>query len=480
MLGLVSTPARAVLFQCAMQTIHDFVPNDAGTSADSRVFWQRLLYRWFVEYNPAYLLSAAFVFGGCFLWSRGVVHDDALTSTLGIPLVAELYAVALAGGAALLTRLGQRRPAVMLGLIFVVYQWDTTLHTEACAFLGAFGTYAALGWLAIFGGKMWAIARALRIRVAPRMVAAFSIAAVGLVLFPRVLPLVGARGAGSLLAAWSFALASLARGGELESKDALDAWGTTVLRRATHAVWAISAAMLLVHATMWCGNAEVSLAPLVAVAPLLFVRRIRSELRTWAMIAATLVSTAWIAPEAFFAACVATAGALLLRIFAPDFAAIASRRAAEPERVRVPYRAGARAYACEPRFVVEHEPAPALDAAEIARAWAGVLFASHLAAWSVTWSHGAFPSHVLLLDEALTLAAALGARLTRAKTPFAVPLIALYTDLVVRGNLLPVPHSGVAWGELAIALGFALLGGSLFVSYRLRHFTSAPTPPAPS
>ena len=171
--------------------------NASETFSDSRAFWRALLYRWFVEYNPAYLLSAACVFGGCFLWSRGVVNDPSLTSALGIPAVAELYAFALIGGAALLTRLEQRRPAVLLALVFAAYQWDTTLHTEACAYLGDVGLWASLVWLALFFVKLRAIAWALRVRVDRGMLVAFALGAVGLVVLPRVLPLVGPRAAGS-------------------------------------------------------------------------------------------------------------------------------------------------------------------------------------------------------------------------------------------------------------------------------------------
>lgn len=117
---------------------------------DGADFWRRLLYRWFVEYNPLYLLSAALVLGGCFLLSRGLASDESPFVSLGITLVSEVYAFGLLGGAALLTRIGPRRPAVMLALLFALYQWDLTLHTETCAYLGATGRWAAAVWLAVF------------------------------------------------------------------------------------------------------------------------------------------------------------------------------------------------------------------------------------------------------------------------------------------------------------------------------------------
>ncbi|MEO8796843.1 MAG: hypothetical protein ABI551_03085 [Polyangiaceae bacterium] len=443
--------------------------NDTGTSLDPRAFWRALLYRWFVEYNPAYLLSAAFVFGGCFLWSRGVVGEASLTSTLGIPFVAELYAMALVGGAALLTRVGQRRPAVLLALVFAVYQWDTTLHTEACAYLGAVGALAAAAWLVLFVGKLWAVGWALRIRLARRMLVAFVVGAVGLVVLPRALPLLDARGAGSLLAAWLFSLLSLYRGGEITSIGELDAWGVTVLRRATHGVWAISAAMLLLHVDMWCTNADVSLAPLSFALPLLAVRSMRSEARTWALVLATLGLAALLAPACFSTTALFTASALLLRIFAPRFASVAGARHAPPVQIVDPYRAGREPHE-EARVTVERIPAPPLGAGEIARASAGALFAIYLGVWTARWSHGAWPAHLLWLDAALTVSMAVAMWRSRARLAFAPPVVLTYVHLAACEHLIPMPHSSTSWGELGIALGFTLLGGSLLVSYRLRGF----------
>ena len=66
--------------------------------------WRRLLYRWFVQYNPLYLVSAMLVLAGCTLWSRGIV--DAVGVGDGVDVledlrvagVYELYGVALLGG----------------------------------------------------------------------------------------------------------------------------------------------------------------------------------------------------------------------------------------------------------------------------------------------------------------------------------------------------------------------------------------------
>ena len=112
-----------------------------GAGAD---YWQRLLHRWFVQYNPIYLVSAMLVLGGMITAARGLAHEGSLYGPLGIAIIAEVYALALIGGAALLTRIRQKRPAVLLALITIAYQSDLTLHTETCAFLGGIGIAASV------------------------------------------------------------------------------------------------------------------------------------------------------------------------------------------------------------------------------------------------------------------------------------------------------------------------------------------------
>src|SRR5215471_429980 len=109
---------------------------------------RRLLHRWFVEYNPLYIVSAALVLRGVNLLSHAV------NLQLGVPAIVELYAWTLIGGAAFLYRVGLRRPAVMLSLLAVVYQGDLTLHTETCAYLGWTGVIASGVWLASFALKL--------------------------------------------------------------------------------------------------------------------------------------------------------------------------------------------------------------------------------------------------------------------------------------------------------------------------------------
>src|SRR5687768_1606643 len=89
--------------------------------------WSALLHRWFVQYNPLYLVSAALVLGGAIILSRAMVQNGGVLGQLSITAVLDVYAWALIGSAALLTRIGLRRPAVMLALLTMLYQCDPSL-----------------------------------------------------------------------------------------------------------------------------------------------------------------------------------------------------------------------------------------------------------------------------------------------------------------------------------------------------------------
>jgi hypothetical protein len=452
----------------------------AQSGFTSAAFWQRLFYRWFVEYNPLYLLSAALVLAGCFLWSRGLVHEESLAGPLGIALVAEVYAASLVGGAALLTRIGHRRPAVMLALIFVLYQWDSTLHTETCAYLGSVGALATALWFALFLGKLRALTWALRVRFDRRVVAAALVGAAGLALGPRLLPALGGRGAGAMLGVWVFALGTLYRPGGIASVAELDAWGRTVLRRATRAAWLMSGGLIGLHVLMWWKDHDLSLAAALLAVPLVAVQRVRSEARTWATLVGTLAVAAIALPGAFSVTALLVAAALCLRALAPAFAA--APEAPRPHAATPapdPYRAGdASAWATEPPVVLVDGAlveGAVVGAAERTRSFGGALIAIYLAAWTAGWTGSAWPHHMLALDLALTFAVMAFTWRTGARA-ILVPLVASYGHYALAAHLIPAPRTTAGWGETIVGVGFALLAASLLASYRLRTYDPrAPT-----
>jgi hypothetical protein len=438
--------------------------------------WRRLLYRWFVQYNPLYLVSAMLVLAGCTLWSRGLVDAASVgdgvdvLEDLRVAGVYELYGVALLGGAALLLRLDLRRPAVMLALLAVVYQWDLTLHIETCAYLGTAGTIATGVWLALFAAKLAAFGWALRIRLAPPLVAAALLGAAGLALGPSVL----SRGStGALLAAWLFALGTLHRtctgGGEggITSRAPLDAWGQVVLARATRAVWTISGGLVAFHLFVAWRDHALPLDPSLFAAPLFLVPTRRREGVAWGLVVATLGFVGATHPDTFAITAALAAVALLLRALAPRWEVVPA-----PARV-----ARGSAYRTAP---AQETPGPSpmelsrvpVSSAERARLLSGAAVAVHLGLAAIGWERGPFPLPPLLLDAALAASLLLGFLVARARgagTHLAplVPVVGLVLRRVAASGIVPMPRGALAWGETTVALGFALLGGSLAVSYWL-------------
>lgn len=439
-------------------------------------YWRRLLHRWLIEYNPLYLLSATLVLGGMILTSRGLAHEGSLYGELGVAAIAELYAATLIGGAALLTRIGHRRPAVMLALLTVLYQCDLTLHTETCTYLGAVGVSATMGWLALFVAKLYALAWAMKLRVSRAAYATAGLAALGLAVLPHYLHGLEPRSATALVALWLFGSFSLhgvastnadSGAGGVTSAVPLDAWGTTVLRRGVRVAWSMGALLFVGHVAFWSTQHPITLAALLPVAPMLAVRRARSERQAWALVVATLLFVGVAMPSALALAAIMAAGALVMRALLPSVRSSASKTLA-PRDEAGPYRAldPERPAVLTARAIVPTALVP-VERAERMRLLTGALFAVYLAVWTLGWTGGAWPAHVLALDLAMAVVVALLAWRARVRVAL-VPFAAGVAHLVVQAHLIPAPRSLLEWGATAVGLGFALLLASLAASYRLR------------
>jgi hypothetical protein len=232
---------------------------------------RRLLHRWFVQYNPLYLLSAALVLRGVNVVSRELLERGHVIAELAGPAIAEIYAWSLIGGAAILFRRGLRRPAVMLIVLAVLYQGDLTLHTETCIYLGGIGWIASAVWLTSFALKLAAIGRALELRIARGTFAAPIIGAVGLVLVPRML-------SGPVVSVWLFALlAAFLFVPRRIAIDSDDPWHQTVLRRARIATWSIWAVLVALHVAFWFSIRRMDAATLLPVSIVIAARFVRRD-----------------------------------------------------------------------------------------------------------------------------------------------------------------------------------------------------------
>jgi hypothetical protein len=264
-------------------------------------FWKRLLHRWFVEYNPLYLLSAALVLGGTNLLSRGFAEHANAFQMLGGASVAELYSWTLILGAALLVRIRLTRPAVMLALLSAVYQGDPTLHNETCVYLGWVGGLASLVWVVSFVLKLRVLAWAMQIRLSRSALLVPSIAAVGFTLVPRAFLLLDEQASTELVGLFAFGIFAAGFWSErrLESRRDLDEWGRAVFRRARLAIWTILGSLAALHFVAWSRYESVGLGVLMPVAAFCLTRFLSSEHAVWACVGSTLAVVALMEPTFF-------------------------------------------------------------------------------------------------------------------------------------------------------------------------------------
>lgn len=413
-----------------------------------------LLHRWFVQYNPVYLASAALVLAGFWLVSREASQISSGLGRFGVAATAEVYSLALIAGAALLMRIEQRRPAAMLALLAVLYQGDLTMHVETSAYLGAAGRAASLVWLVLFVVKLHALAAALRLRLSRAAIAVPSLGAVGIALLPHVLRDVDADARSTLIALSTFAVGATAlwTHRRIESAIELDVRG----RRSLRFTWLAWAALGLAHVVYWTIEHHVSIFALLAVVALL-ATRIATERQVWIVAGATLGAIAVVSPSSLSAIALVVAAVLALHALRrPQTRASAAPRAVQPYREA---ERPAPELARETLFV--RAPAASMRALLL-----GSACSLHLAVWTLGWRGEAWPEHAALLDLALVIACALAA--WRLRRPLLVaPPLAIYAHLLVRDGWISAPSSAAQWGLAAIALGFALLVGPLLASWHL-------------
>jgi hypothetical protein len=433
--------------------------SDAGESNAGPV--ARLLYRWFVEYNPLYLLSAVLVLLGLFLMARGLTSDSSSWGSFGVGIVTELYSGALIGGAALLTRIGLRRTAVCVALIAVLYQGDLILSTETYPLLRV-GVLGSVAWLVVFVAKLSALAWALRLRLSFSAVAVPALGAVGLAAIPY-LPRMVDRHTSMVVAMWLFALfaSALWTSRRVTSRVALDAWGTTVLRRTLRATWLIWGCLAVGHVAFWSLQHDGLAIAFVPVAMLLATRWLQRERTVFAVVVATLIVTAARIPDLF------PPVALMSAIV---FALHALRKPSVPKPLEPPlgladaYRG---ACATEEKTAT---PEPGFELAPRATrtrqlAWAG--YAVYLAVWTASWSGGAWPDHLVALDLVIAAVVALFVW-KQGQRSVAWPLIVTYGHWAIQSRVVRVPQSTLSLGVTTVSIGFALLLVSLLTSWRIQ------------
>ncbi|MGZ3476306.1 MAG: hypothetical protein ACXWUG_20490 [Polyangiales bacterium] len=423
---------------------------------------RRLLHRWFIEYNPLYVLSAVLVLFGLTLISRALAEDASIWGHVVVDSVTELYAAALIGGAALLTRIGLRRPAVFVALIAVLYQGDLALGTETYALFGHVGELASVTWLVVFVAKLHALAWALKLRLSFSAAAVPSLGAIGLVVIPQLSRRVGTHALSMAVGLWLFAVlaAALWTSRIVTSRTPLDAWGRTVLRRSMLATWTIWGAFAIAHVLFWQSHFHLHPALFVPIVCLLATRWVRGELAVLAIVSVTLLFVGATLPELFPLTALTSACVLSLHALRKPMGPRAGDVAAASELYR-----GAPVDPVEPSVEPIFAPSPP---AAMARqlAWAG--YSTYLCAWS-SWSGG--QQHVAMLDLTALIVVALFVWRLRQRVVL-LPLIASYVQWSIQSRLVRAPRSTLEWGVATVGLGFGLLLASLFTSWRLQRLAT--------
>lgn len=425
--------------------------------------WTALLHRWFVQYNPLYLISAALVLFGVVALSDSMAHEGGLAGQLSITTIAEAYAWALIGSAALLTRIGLTRPAVMLGLLAALYQCDLTLQTERSVYLGFAGILGSALWLLSFVAKLRALAWAMRLQLSKSATVVSVLGGVTLALVPWLPWVVTLETASVLPGLLVFTMCAVALWvpPKIESRVRLSAWGATVARRSFRALWVGWTVALAAHiAFVVRSGPDLGGGIFVPVALVLATRFVRTEHRVWAWLVGTLVLVGVLMPEDL---------SITFVLVAIGFALRALRRPrfilpADPEGPDDPYRTAQDLETPKPRgrWVFGPSSRPAM-----ARLAAAAFTCLYLALWTRGWSGGTWPSHVLWLDASFVSTALIISWRTRSWN-LVLPSLATALHLVVVRQWLPMPQSTTQWAVGSIGLGFALLVMGLLVSIRWR------------
>ncbi len=417
-----------------------------------------LLHRWFVEYNPAYFASALCLLAGIFLISDGLGGAKNRSGELWLIGVVQLYELMLIGGAAFLYRvLHQRRPAVVLALVEMVYLLDPTMQTEVAAYMETAGLLVSAAWLLAFVVKMRALSWALRIDLSRSLAIAGVLVAAAIAGFPHLLygELIEGPPAvcGLAVLVFGVGVALLRRPPKITSRVALDEWGQTVLRRAAVAVAAVWGALFLGHVAIWVVASEMEPGALVRTVPLLLaVLLLRRELEVWAAVALA-VALSFTDPFSVWVTAAMASIALLLR--GRRGFVVQSEAASAFEEISHPYRTtGAPSPELAAQPMVQHT----------ARLFVGAVLCAYLAVWSFGWEGGAWPQHLLWLDAAVSGALLLLLRAERLCA--ALALLGLDGHLAAEMGLFP--SSGSQWGALLVGAGFSLLLAGFAISWKLR------------
>ena len=418
--------------------------------------WRALNRRWWIEYNPLALASAALVLGGLTLLGQAPTIR-AGSSVFALSAVAEVYALCLIGGAALLYRTGRRRAAVILALLAVPFQADLTLHVETSAYRGVDGIVAAPAWFLVFVFKAWALCRALRLGPRRSTWTALLLGAAGLAVFPA-LALTWGRAMSPSVTLWLFGVVAIGLwfGMEVRTRVPLDVRGHRALRFS----WGVGILALVAHAVVWVEAFRLDAVAWPAAGALLASRACRTEKQHWALVGGTLLMTLASSPHHLSLVFLMAAASLALNAWKNP-----PRRAITAPLAESPYRAPGGELTTS-----------ALHAAARVRMQFGALFALYGATWSGSaWDAG--PGSLPSLAALVGLSVVVACWAAHRRHPgWLLALVPVHLEALAAAGAIRPPAGAIEWGATALTLGFVALVASMAVQLRAGRPGEGPDP----
>ena len=404
--------------------------------------WRAIHHRWWVEYNPMPLLSAALVLGGLTLLGSEASFRG--PSALLLSGAVEVYAFGLIGGAAFLYRIGRERAAVMLGLIAVLFQADLTMHVEASAYMRDWAAPAASAWLAVFVLKLVLLAKALRLRLSKSAWASALFGAAGLAAFPILIRRLGPDVLETWVAIWFFVLALGASSSKREvwGERDFDVRGVRSLKF-TWFAWGLA---LAVHMLWWASSMKLGMWLWPGVLLLAATPHVRHEFHRYGLVSLALGYT-WLATPA---------SPSLMAFLAAITLAVGALR-------HTPLRAISATEAThEYRGLQVYVPIVVVDLAARTRLLVASLCFAYVGVWSSALDLGASGQPLVALAIfALVLA---GYAAHRKQWRWLLPLAPFVGSYMLEHQL--VPEGALGWGLTATGAGFVLLGVWLGVQWQ--------------
>lgn len=383
--------------------------------------FEALLHYWFIQYNPLYFFSALCMLGGMFLLSRGLTELDWHGGQLFLTGVVQTYEIIIIAGAALLFRTeGQRRPAVILGVMEIFFLFDGTFRTEMIASLGSHGLVWAGAWIALTALKLWAMVWAFRLKISVSAFLLPLLAALGIALFPQLLEKANMDKSWlHLLAIWygvGLVMCAKFLKPRVECRIMLDAWGLKVLRRSTMAAWGMWTGFYLFHLLIWSAMFHIPFTAAQAAPFMLGLFLLNEEVWAW------------------------SAGAAILALSATFPGAVT------PVAIIVGIFFGLKGWHDKRR-----------------RLYIGAVFSIYIALWTLGWTGGALPELNLWLNGAAI--AVLLAMAWMLRLPSAIPAALL---IMLAGAEAFMPRGRLQWGSFVMVMGFTSLvaGIAMNIWYR--------------